>query len=318
MSQQPEKLLHREQTIRAAGALFILAPFFNLFMVVWTSSVANKWTLPILWQFIKAGTWVQWGMQVAALIVGFMMLKGRRETWMPVLGILLVFIVHGVLNYKAQKLKMGAFVPTVSLLINVGLFILVYYQEYWQIAQMELKKTLQKAQKAMPNKPQMELPKFELPKIKTEALKSVKDDLVAKVQQKVSVAKEEFSKIQTPEFLKKSAPAEPKVIPSVPSLPPVQPTAIHREGVEAPFDLSLLTGIVIEFEGIGPWAELVSSSENEIHLETFAPTPEGLSTKPVEIVIGDVGVLKFRLTRQIENRVTFRLEKVERLKQLVS
>jgi hypothetical protein len=325
-----ERLLHREQTIRAAGVLFMLAPFANLFMMVWVAQVPNKWTFPILWEFVKAGTVIQWVMQLATLIVGFMMLKGRRASWMPVLAILFVFIGHGVLTFKQQQARVGITIPIVSMLINISLFVLVYWQEYWQISQGGLQKALNNVKANAPKLP--EVPKFE-----------TKFDLIGSFKKKVSeikISSVKLPEIKLPQFplsnpktvvteapkaateppqLAKSEVAKPRVL----EIPKPGPLVEKKEAPKTLkpvrvddfpdihfFDLTLLVGMAVEFEDMGLWGHLTNATRNEIIIQTVAPAPKDIDTRPVEIEIFDVAILQFQLAHLMNGLAVFKLERV--------
>lgn len=238
-----EKLLQRASTIRAAGILMLVAPIFNFFGSVLVLDVPNRWTLPFLWKMFLAGNLIQWVMPLASLFVGFMMLKGRRESWTSVLIVLLLFIAYGVVNFREQA-RAGWIYPTMILITNVTLFALVYYQEYWQATQ-----------------PRSKAPKAPPP-------------VKAEVQ----------------------APPPPATRPA--------PAAFVQ------YDFGPWVGMTVDFEGVGPWARVVSASPQEIHLQKLKDPPEGLWTKTVEIEASDSTILKFRFSRAEGDRLIFRLSRI--------
>ncbi len=272
---QPDKLLHREQVIRFAGLMMLLSPFANIFLTMMDINVPNKWSIAFFMDFARSQTLVHWLMQLGNVVVGSMMLKGRRPNWIPVLVMLFIFIAHGVLRYKTATLN-GKFIPTAALITNIALFLLVYYQEYWQITHGHI-------QKLKPN-----LPKF-IPK-----------PSVIETVEPVHMPPVAFQKASTPGFPGTMAEVLPKAVVELKAHLPVAPQ----------FDLSFLTGLVIDFEGIGPWGYIDSATENEIRLEVFASMPEGIDKKKVEIPLADAGILQFRMTNMSGNKVVFRLEGV--------
>src|SRR5689334_10807698 len=128
---QSEKLLHREQVIRFAGLMLMLSPFANVFLTIAATNIANKWTFIFLNEFLAGMTLIQWAMLIGNFVVGSLMIKGRRKSWMPVLVMLFIFIAHGVFRYNSAET--GKTLRIATLVINIALFALVYYQEYWQI-----------------------------------------------------------------------------------------------------------------------------------------------------------------------------------------
>jgi hypothetical protein len=284
--QQPDKLLHREQVIRFAGFMMLLSPFANVFLTIMDINLPNKWTMSFFMDFARSQTLLHWLMQLGNIVVGSMMLKGRRPNWIPVLAMLFVFIAHGVLKYKTATIS-GKFIPTAALLTNIALFLLVYYQEYWQITHGHI-------QKLKPS-----LPKF-IPK-----------PSVSETVEPIHLPPVAAQKAATPGFPGTMAEVLPKAVvelkPHLPIAPMPPPPPIPEE---PQFDLSFLTGLVIDFEGIGPWGYIDSATENEIRLEVFAAMPEGLDKKKVEIPLADAGILQFRMSNISGNKVVFRLEGV--------
>lgn len=131
------RLLQRERIIQIAGLLLMVSPFFNFFVpVALLEGVPNKWSVSMLWQIARAGSMIMWGLSVANIVIGFMMLKGRRASWVSVLVVLGFFIVYGVATLK-RDMKSGWVQPVTLVLINIGLFGLIYSQEFFQIRQME-------------------------------------------------------------------------------------------------------------------------------------------------------------------------------------
>lgn len=297
--QQSDKLLHREQVIRFAGFLLIISPVFNILMTIWASTDPQKWSLHFFMDFAHGQTVVQWLMQAANIVVGSMMLKGRRPNWIPVLVVLFTFIVYGVLRYKASAVS-GRFVPTAALMINIGLFLLVYYQEYWQVTHGHL-------QKLKPLIPKMPKP---TPVLEVEALPVVPPPEPPTPEESLSdVPKEKFPgtllQIVPQELveLKAKLPDVPVPLSRPPAPPPVNES-------KPQLDLSFLKGLIIDFEGIGPWGYVESTSDTEIRLEVFGAVPDGLESRKVEIPLLDEGVLQFRLTHKSGNKMSFKLEAV--------
>ena len=135
MSESSPRLLQREKYIRMAGLLLMVSPFFNFFFSVHNALGPNvKLTQPILEKIIRDLPIFIWLAAPVAIVTGFMMLKGRRSSWISVMALLGVFIIFNFMNIR-QDFKTGWFQPTLNLITNLSLFILVYAQEFHQTAQ---------------------------------------------------------------------------------------------------------------------------------------------------------------------------------------
>jgi hypothetical protein len=129
--------LRRESYIRKAGILLVLSPFGNF---LWSASFTNlhHWWYPhALWLIAKGVSGVLWFLWSSAFLAGLMMLKGKRSSWTFTLCIIGMNIVFGIMCYK-RDIQAGAFQPTLSLLINLGLFALIYSQEFHQRLEKKL------------------------------------------------------------------------------------------------------------------------------------------------------------------------------------
>ncbi len=153
MSESSPRLLQREKYIRIAGLFLMVSPFFNLIFSIYNSLGPNvKLTQPILEKLIRELPIFIWLAAPVAIVTGFMMLKGRRSSWISVMALLGVFIVFNFMNIR-QDFKTGWFQPTLNLITNLSLFILVYAQEFHQTAQrkgLELLRAMREAKSSGP------------------------------------------------------------------------------------------------------------------------------------------------------------------------
>lgn len=153
MSEASPRLLQREKFIRVAGFFLMASPFFNLFFSIHNALGPNvKLTQPILEKILRELPIFIWLAAPVAIVTGFMMLKGRRSSWISVLGLLGVFIVFNFMNIR-QDFKTGWFQPTLNLITNLSLFILVYAQEFHQTAQRKGLELLRAMREAKSNGP---------------------------------------------------------------------------------------------------------------------------------------------------------------------
>lgn len=148
----PSGLLQREKFIRIAGVFLTLSPFFNLYFSISSALGSKKLTSNLFDQIIKNISVFFWLTAVVAIVTGLMMLKGRRSSWLSVMGLLGVFIVFNIVNIKTD-LATGWLLPTVNLLTNLSLFALVYSQEFHQVAQRKGLELIRKMRESKPNGP---------------------------------------------------------------------------------------------------------------------------------------------------------------------
>ncbi len=126
------KLLHRERYIQIGGMLLLISPFFNLIVsIALDSPLQNRWSPASLMIFIKSIKTSSWILHALSVVVGSMMLKGRRSSWILVLLVLGTYIVMNGLYFK-QQARSGMLQPILSLVINISLFFMVYMQEFHQ------------------------------------------------------------------------------------------------------------------------------------------------------------------------------------------
>jgi hypothetical protein len=122
-------LLRQQQVIQFFGVLMLLSPFANLYISIYTNPTINKWSWPILKLLLKEISIVHWILWSCSLIIGFMMLKGKRDSWISVLGLLSLFIFYNIITLKSEISKSG-WLPVFLLLCNVVVFIVVYLAEF--------------------------------------------------------------------------------------------------------------------------------------------------------------------------------------------
>lgn len=131
---KPEKvkLLQQEKVIRFSGLLMMISPFANFFLsVIPVQNVGDKTSLPVLMYLAKSISMTHWILWAGSFVVGSMMLKGRRSSWISVLVILGLFIVFDFWHLKRDLVR-GWEQPVISITANLLIFILVYVQEFRQ------------------------------------------------------------------------------------------------------------------------------------------------------------------------------------------
>jgi len=125
--------LQREKFIRFGGALLLISPFGNFLMSLTPSpQIPDPWSAHGFWLFTQSVTWGTWALYGSSLVVGAQMLKGRRSSWVFVLVVLGWYIIMNGLHFRHEVKVSGLFSPLLQLLTNLGLFALVYTQEFHQ------------------------------------------------------------------------------------------------------------------------------------------------------------------------------------------
>lgn len=125
-------LSKRELTIRIGGILMVASPLFNLFVsVAFSTGVPNKWGFSGLALIFGHMPTINWFLYASSLVIGAMMMKGRRASWAFVLVVLGIYILYGGLTLY-QDIKQKNVQPILAMAMNCALFTLVYMQEFHQ------------------------------------------------------------------------------------------------------------------------------------------------------------------------------------------
>ncbi len=296
------KLLHQEKFIRFSGVMMIVSPFANFILsIAPVQNVGDKTTLPVIWRLATSISWSHWALWGASLLVGLMMLKGRRSSWISVLAILGIFIVFDFWHLKRDMAR-GMAVPLISIGANIFVFLLVYVQEFRQSSQPRKKSPpvakdlpIGKTQSVVPMSLASEGPK----------VFSRLDPIEPPIEKSPPPAK-------SPTFAKPPAPSNSDIPISQPVqvvAPPASTAAPTTQKETMLPELPNLVGHVIDFDGMGPWARIVNMDSRELYLRGFRePHPE-MARRAVEIEIG-AQTYRLRMTSRQGPLYTFRFEAV--------
>ena len=132
-----EKLHHNERIIQLAGLGMILSSFGNFILSLLVKVSFEKLSYGTITHFISnlsKGHIFLWS---ASFLLGIYMLKGRRNSWISVLVVLVIFIVFELMHLRAN-LKGGSIQPYLSLLMNLTIFMVVYAQEFKQTGKIKV------------------------------------------------------------------------------------------------------------------------------------------------------------------------------------
>lgn len=285
----PVKLIRQEKVIRLSGVIMMISPFVNFALsIAPVQNVGDKTSLPVLLHLAKSINSIHWFLWGASFVVGLMMLKGRRSSWISVLAILGIFIVFDCLNLK-KNLARGWEQPLISIAFNLAIFVLVYAQEFRQSSQPRPKA---EAKPAPPAKP-IEKPKPKGPHPIVAWMKTVKVP-------EIKLPEVKMPELKLPDV--KLAKPETKPVP-VATRAPIFNSKAHQN----------LVGFVIHFDGMGPWARIINLSDNELFIEAFKDPPPHLAKRAVEIDIGQQ-TYRMQMTTRQGKLYTFRFQTVEKAK----
>ena len=122
-------LLRQQRVIQAFGIMMLLSPIVNLFLSIYPVKNPHKWTWPVLKLLLNDISSVHWILWSCSVIIGLLMLKGKRDSWISVLGLLSLFIFYNLITLKSEMQKTGV-LPVFLLLCNIGVFVVVYMAEF--------------------------------------------------------------------------------------------------------------------------------------------------------------------------------------------
>jgi len=131
------KVLERTGVIRAFGIALVIAPVVNtLVKMSMIINLPNPWSWPVFWKTLQSGSVINQILYVATVLIGLMMLQGKRSVWKFVLILLggynlLMISEFRTVNYTA--------VTWVFFIVNVAAFLFVADQLVWKIEAPEPK-----------------------------------------------------------------------------------------------------------------------------------------------------------------------------------
>lgn len=129
-------LLKRENVIRQSGILLVLSPFGNFFIAAAASGIARWWRPINLWNILQGVSVISWVLWISSVSAGMMMMKGRRNSWGPVLAIIAVNLFVEIFFFSRDASSW--FLPMASIVADILLFALIYSQEFHQKVQKKL------------------------------------------------------------------------------------------------------------------------------------------------------------------------------------
>ncbi len=257
------KLLRRERTIQVGGVLFLLSPFCNLMLIAAVQKRTDIWNWKGLSAVATHLPLSYWLLNLGSLVIGAMMVKGRRSSWSLVLALLGLFIIYNSFSFTADA-RTALPQAVIAMIINVAIFILVYVQEFHQQVT---------AYVPSPKMPSLQTPKFGwvLPK-----------------------------------------PAWPKVTDWVPR--PAAPAQVLAESDFQPTPhlgvlVTVRLPILVNFQGLGPWAKIVKINGDEILMRSLSNTyPPGLESWLCELRFEELqSTVQARLVRQLGSEFVFKI-----------
>ncbi len=319
-----EKFLHREKYIKIGGGLMLASPFFNFALTVFMSkNVLQRYGMHGLSMVAQNISIVNWALYASSVVIGLMMLKGRRASWAFVLVVLGIYIMRNSITFSHDT-RNGYLQPVLAMIINITIFVLVYIQEFHQqvygfpeeklrspdvntpvpmVAPLKpaapsasgysLKPVPPPVSNYSLKPPSEPSPSFSLKERKPEIRVGPKliqaETMPLPVQEKPAPA-------ATPAFSLKSLTS---LLPEMPKKPSPAP------GTSVSFKLPMW----VDFQGLGAWAQLISISESEVLMHGISSAfPEGIETKAVELRLpagNSHFKIQARLTKRTGNEYVF-------------
>jgi hypothetical protein len=254
------KILERKAIIRIFGLALFLSPFFNtLATLLMRVSAADRWKFQLFWKILTSGNWMDHALYGTSVIIGLLMLSGSSSVWKFVLLLLGGHIARQVFQL-GENLRTH-WIYGFFFLVNVMVFLFIADQLVWK----QKKKPAGSTPQPLPS------PSSQSP------LKSTSQTQAAPAIEKSP------SPAQPPAALPLSPAAKTVAVPA-PQPPVSQPTARKK--------------ILIHFDGLGPWAQLLSVSNQGILVRSISNPPDQIGSREIEISVKNGLTLRTRLTRK--------------------
>jgi hypothetical protein len=269
-------LLRQQRVIQAFGVMMLLSPFVNVFLSIYPVKNPHKWTWPVLKLLLNDISTVHWILWTCSVIIGLLMLKGKRDSWISVLGLLSLFIFYNLITLKAEMQKTGI-LPVFLLLCNIVVFVVVYMAEFSKPVTRKIKNLVPKGGGG--------------PLKATAQTESVANDLLPAAET-----------VGSPSSVSNQAMASVNEYAE----------SIRRQNQNAQnalFDLNKLLNVTVEFEGLGPWAKITAVQGSILVFKCLQEPPEGVQDRAVEILVGNLGLILSFASRK-DSEIRFKCHEV--------
>jgi hypothetical protein len=271
------KLLERKEVIRLFGGGLILAPLFNSYLTFLalksTAALAGGTGFQAYWKVVVAGTMAQHALDISSLVIGCLMLTGLQAAWKLMLallgGYMIMQVAHLGQNLRHNPLN-GLF-----FIANVGLFLFIADQLAFK------QKQKSSMQSAKPRSLPVETPNLvSSPQLRQTSPPSA---TLTAHSPSLSVSHSSSALASQPPQAKETS----VVIVHLQTKPMAKPRLASVRKSKAK--------IMVHFQGVGAWAQVVSFSASGIELRSSGPAPVNIETREVEMNLAPDLLVKARL-----------------------
>lgn len=133
MSSSAVRFLERKQVIQFFGFCLVVAPFVNMYLVLYTRMQDYKltWGQINILSTLKTGMLDNYILSLISIIIGIVMLRGSTKAWRAALFLVGFHVAIQVLNYNTSA--KGNILWWPFLLVNVSVFMFIADQLVWKI-----------------------------------------------------------------------------------------------------------------------------------------------------------------------------------------
>ena len=291
------KFLERKWVIQTFGVLLIFSPFFNVLFQLFFLKMDSKlsWSGIDLLAYLASGTFLNYILSFASLVIGFIMLTGETKAWKAVLFLLGAHIITQIVNYKTS-LWSGP-MAWISFTVNVSMFLYIADQLVWKIK--------------IPEIPKANLPKFSFSKEKqvmnqnqilsdensntvvahiNQNLESI-NDISNTMQNSIIEISENNSKADTVNLVDK------KLTDSIESQMHFDNSIVH---------LTSYKKILFSFGDTKPWGRLVTMTSQILAVKSFREVPSMVYTAEIEVQFSKDLIIEIQFFKQEEETFYFK------------
>jgi hypothetical protein len=125
------KVLERQGVIRAFGVALVVAPFVNtLVKMSMIINIPNPWSWDVFGKTLQSGSFINQLLYVATVMIGLLMLQGKRSVWKFVLVLLGGYNLLMISDFRTVHYTA---ITWVFFIVNVAAFLFVADQLVWKI-----------------------------------------------------------------------------------------------------------------------------------------------------------------------------------------
>lgn len=127
------RFLERKWVIRFFGVALIISPFFNMIVqfLILNSKSGISWRYISISSYLLSGSFANYFLSAASIIIGIVMLNGSTKAWKFVLALVGSHLLLQVINYKS-KMQQGS-LAWMAFSVNFLVFIFIADQLVWKV-----------------------------------------------------------------------------------------------------------------------------------------------------------------------------------------